>query len=152
MSWMDDRLQGLFCTEDGHQDDDEAHNMYQKPREYIQNRLQQRLDGVRHKTERMEQKMEDGDPEELEVLAEGLSDVYDLQESMNESMQRETDVAMERVGLNAHAHKMANYGTLAHFLEGDQARSKAYSNHSYRVKQVTEGRVEQTAGLTNVNR
>jgi ATP-binding cassette subfamily F protein 3 len=95
--------------EDGHGQDEydgkDGHSMNQYPREYIQSRLQLRLDGVRRRIEQTEQRMEEGDPEELETLAEEISDLYDMEESMNESMQRETNIAMDRVGLGAHAQK-----------------------------------------------
>jgi ATP-binding cassette, subfamily F, member 3 len=91
--------------EDGHHHSEGGSSGGQFPREYIQSRLQRRLDQLRSNIESIEKKMEETDNENLETLAEELSDLYDLEESMLESTERETNSALERVGLNAHAHK-----------------------------------------------
>jgi ATPase subunit of ABC transporter with duplicated ATPase domains len=92
--------------EDNHEPDDDNYSLEKKPREYIQSRLQERLDNLRQTIEGLEQSMEEADPEVVERTAEELSDLYEVEEYMMERMERETTQAMEQVGLQAHAHKL----------------------------------------------
>lgn len=90
---------------------DDADNHYefdsleQAPRDYIQFRLRERLDQLRQTIVNLEKLLEEADPDVVEQTAEELSDLYDQEESMVERMQRETDHAMAKVGLQVHAHK-----------------------------------------------
>ncbi|CAB9503105.1 Probable ATP-binding cassette sub-family F member 3 homolog [Seminavis robusta] len=91
--------------EDGHHEEDADSSLNLYPRDYIQSRLQGRLDQLRQTIEEMEAVMEEAVVEEVERISEELSDLYDTEEVMAESLERETDQAMERVGLKAHARK-----------------------------------------------
>ena len=95
--------------EDGHDEHDEASawsSLSMLPRDYIQSRIQERLDILQAKIEALEQVMENQDAEMVEQTVDELSPLYDLEESMVETMKRETDLAMERVGLRPHARKI----------------------------------------------
>ncbi|KAG7348237.1 ABC transporter ATP-binding protein [Nitzschia inconspicua] len=92
--------------EDGHLEEETSLFASQLPREYILSRLQERLNQLRSSIKKIEQTMEKTDAEELlEALAEELSDLYDVEDSMRKSIERDTDLAMESIGLNAYGHK-----------------------------------------------
>lgn len=101
-------------TKNARKEDDTVGSLESYPREYIQSRIQARLQEIRHTMEQLEQRlvMDDADPAattittvSLEETAEQLAALCDVEEAMVETMERETDQAMERVGLKAHAHK-----------------------------------------------
>ena len=77
--------------EDNHYQSD---SLEKRPREFIQSRLQVRLDHLRKIIEDMEQLLEEADEEVGEKTAEELSDTYEAEEAMVERLERETDLAM----------------------------------------------------------
>lgn len=92
--------------EDGH-DDDTSSSLNLHPREYIQSRLQIKLQNISESIENLEKKLElEEDTNMVQQTVEELSELYDRHESMTQNMQRETDLAMQRVGLVAHEHKL----------------------------------------------
>jgi len=58
---------------------------------------------LRQSIEDLEAAMEESDAEHamMEQMAEELSDSYDVEESITERMERETEQALERIGWNA---------------------------------------------------
>jgi ATP-binding cassette, subfamily F, member 3 len=95
----------IAAADDGNGKHEPFSSIHQLPREYIQSRLQNRLGQLRRKIQTMEQAMEKANPDDLEPMVEELSNLYDMEESMQESMERQTDTAMDQVGLKFHAHK-----------------------------------------------
>ena len=84
------------------------------PRAYIQSRIQNKIDKLRQTIEQLEARLEQDDDdtndnslteEQLNETAEQLSELYEREESMVEAMERETDNAMQQIGLQPHAHK-----------------------------------------------
>lgn len=94
--------------EDGnYQCGDESLSLNQRPLDYIQSRLQAKLDRLSKAIELLECRLEQQeDSSTLESTAQELSDLYDVYDSLTQTTQRETGLAMQRVGLVAHEDRL----------------------------------------------
>jgi ATPase subunit of ABC transporter with duplicated ATPase domains len=95
----------LAAADDGEGHHEPFSSLDQLPREYIKSRPSSRIGQLRKKIQTIEQAMEKAIPEDLERISEELSDHYVVEESMKECIQRETDIALEKVGFNCHSRK-----------------------------------------------
>lgn len=67
--------------------------------EYIQNRISVRSNQLRSEIETLESNMESGDENDVEEIANRLSDLYDVEEALAEKVHRELDAAIKSLGL-----------------------------------------------------
>jgi ATPase subunit of ABC transporter with duplicated ATPase domains len=84
--------------------DDVSETLELKPIEYMNMRINQRSDQLSSRISELEAKIESNDADDAEEIANQLSELYELEEEMQENIQREMHAAIDELGLNRYTH------------------------------------------------
>ena len=82
-----------------------ADEMEMKSIEYIQLRLRQRSEQLLDEISTLEEKLEGADVDYVEDISNQLAELYDIEESLNERVQREMHEAIDELGLDQFANR-----------------------------------------------